>query len=66
MAVDRHRLERALGVAATEDSRCKGRAMSHAEKASLRVRDLCSSIGEESETENTDSIIRLIEALSDT
>ena len=43
----------------------KGRAMSHAEKARF-VSAIYALIGEENKTENTDSIIRLIEALSET
>lgn len=64
MAVDRYRLERALGVA-ERGLEMKGRAMSHAEKARF-VSAIYALIGEENKTENTDSIIRLIEALSET
>ena len=61
-AVDRFRLERALGVA-ERGLEMKGRVMNHAEKARF-VSAIYALIGEESETENAESIVHLIEALS--
>ena len=61
-AVDRFRLERALGVA-ERGLEMKGRVMNHAEKARF-VSAIYALIGEESETDNAESIVHLIEALS--
>ena len=62
LAVDLFRLERALGVA-ERGLEMKGRVMNHAEKARF-VSAIYALIGEESEMENSESIIHLIEALS--